>query len=174
MTSISNRKEKWLEADPIRPILWRILHLSQWAAFILSIIAISNSNNRLWQAAIMLVTVMFVGQAFISIVFAMRLKHHLDICHNRAIVMLLSSIPFLTIRVLYAILKVFITTRSVFGKPQPNVVALALMQYLTEFIVVVMYLLVAFSLISPRNKISGEDKDDFRMAALKQAERGST
>lgn len=105
---------------------------------------------------------MFVGQTGISIVFAIRLKHLLQ-NRNWILIILLSSIPFLAIRVLYGLLKVFVTTGSVFGRPGPNVVALAFMQYLMEFIVVTMYLVAAFTITSWKDRKPEKDEEEFRM-----------
>lgn len=110
----------------------------------------------------MIMAVMFAIQAFVSIVFATRLKHLLR-DRNLTLILLLSSIPFLAIRVLYAILKVFVTSGSVFGGSRPDVVAVALMQYLMEIIVVAMYLVAAFSITSWKDERSTKDEEGFRM-----------
>lgn len=120
------------------------------------------SNDNLWKAAVILMAVMFAGQTFISIVFAIRTKHLLGY-HNRIIIILLSSIPFLAVRVLYAILKQFVTTGSVFGGSRPNVVALALMQYLMELIVMAMYLLAGAWATSGTNRKPGKDEEGVPM-----------
>jgi hypothetical protein len=116
-----------------------------------------NSNDHLSKAATIIVAVIFATQAFISNVFAMQIKNYVE-GHKRIMIILISSMPFLTIRVLYGILSTFVTAGSVFGGPRPNVVALALMQYLMEFIVVAMYLVAGLWVTSWRDRKSGEDE----------------
>lgn len=130
----------------------------------------ATSSDDLWKAAIMLMAVMFAGQSFISIAFAIRLKRLLR-DRNWIIIILLSSIPFLAIRVLYAILSVFVTTGSVFGGSRPSVVALALMQYLMEFIAVTMYLVAGFTIASWKGRRLEEDEEGFRMKESSDGDR---
>ncbi|KAK2763921.1 hypothetical protein FQN54_009540 [Arachnomyces sp. PD_36] len=163
-------KQRWLTTDPIPLLLWRVLHWSQWAAFILSIIATADSNDGLWKAAVILMAVMFAGQTFISIVFSLQIKQLLGY-HDRVIIILLSSIPFLMVRVLYAILHVFVTSGSVFGGERPNVVAVALMQYLMEFIAVAMYLAAGFLVTSWKGGEPEADEEELRMVKSRNGDR---
>ncbi|KAL2826499.1 hypothetical protein BDW59DRAFT_161017 [Aspergillus cavernicola] len=123
--------------DPIPPRLWTLLHISQYAAFILSVIYTITGGDRLSYAAAILVACLFIGQAVICVVFYFRLRSHPhhphphpqphqdedeDDKHNpnhdqnpltqsqnaRLILLTLWSIPFLAVRVTYMLLSTFV------------------------------------------------------------------
>ncbi|KAL2865092.1 uncharacterized protein BJX67DRAFT_383091 [Aspergillus lucknowensis] len=63
-----------LPSDPTPPRLWTLLHLSQYAAFILSIVYTTTGKQSLSHAAAVIVTCLFVLQAGIAIAFYVRLR----------------------------------------------------------------------------------------------------
>ncbi|KAL5343240.1 hypothetical protein BJX70DRAFT_394241 [Aspergillus crustosus] len=127
--------------DPIPARLWTLLHLSQWAAFILSIIFATAGGQNLNRAAAVLVTCLFVSQVVISLFFYQRLrstassgsdfdqqilpdKEQPDHAQNnktarRLFLILLCGAPFLAVRVVYMVLSAF-KRNSIFTRVIPN------------------------------------------------------
>ncbi|KAL4887274.1 hypothetical protein BJY04DRAFT_429 [Aspergillus karnatakaensis] len=125
---VMNVKTTLGSSDPIPPRVWLLLHLSQWTAFILSIIYITAGGQNLNRAATVIVTCFFAAQAIISLVFYLRLRsanssveprkeqqaeeekdesvqdHRITM---RLLHILFVSAPFLAVRVVYMILSTF-------------------------------------------------------------------
>jgi hypothetical protein len=137
-----NRKTKSFKPDAIPRIVWNILNAVHWAAFIISIIAAARGSDSLSKATIVLLVVGFAIQAVISLTFLRSIGQFN--CDRFLVLSSPISIPFLTIRVLYGVLSTF-RINSDFGKLNPNIFSLALMQYLMELIVAALFLFVGWS-----------------------------
>ncbi|KAL3418651.1 hypothetical protein PVAG01_10367 [Phlyctema vagabunda] len=157
-------------------ITWRLLHLSQWAAFILSVVGIASGNERLSKAALIIMATIFAVLSFISVAtFILAIPAYILIwsCdqtfgddedtsdllgeRERVFTILVCTVPFLTVRVTYGLLDMFVTRGSTFGGSQPNVVALGLMQYMMECIVATLYITAGFLVASWRKKVLDEE-----------------
>jgi hypothetical protein len=131
--------------DLIPPQVWNYLHWAQLGAFVLSVVGAAGSYQGLVRAAVVIWTVMFIGQSIITITFASRSQ---DTFHyiRQLMEILIYSIPFLVIRMTYALLTTFSLGASPFAGDRPNVVAQSLMQYLMEFATITLFLWAGITL----------------------------
>ena len=164
-------------SDPIHPRVWTLLHLSQYAAFILSVIYSFTSRDDLSHAAAIIVTCLFACQVMICIVFYIRLCsldaatpiherigieedwNHNPKNNKRILLLALCSTPFLAVRVVYTLLSTFASTPEFKGRDldgdgdadtPANVYVVAFMQYMMEFIVFVLFVYSGFVVPSLR------------------------
>ncbi|BCS19462.1 uncharacterized protein APUU_12290A [Aspergillus puulaauensis] len=160
-------------SDPIHPRVWTLLHLSQYAAFILSVIYSFTSRDDLSHAAAIIVTCLFACEVLICIVFYIRLRgdapKHMRIADDdnctqspdktTLLRLALCSTPCLTVRVVYLLLSTFANGPEFQGRDldgdgdadtPANVYIVAFMQYMMEFIVFVLFLYAGFVIPSLR------------------------
>ncbi|KAL4783738.1 hypothetical protein BJX76DRAFT_245232 [Aspergillus varians] len=178
---------------PIRPFIWTLLHLSQYAAFILSIVYTFTGRDDLSHAAAIIVAFLFACQFSICVIFYARLRHTHAGDHkqpsdqgndkktNLLLLLALSSTPFLAVRVIYMLLSTFANSPDFKGKDldgdgdadtPANVYVVAFMQYLMEFIVFALFVYAGF-IMPPLRKAKEVEKvvpEDGLQAGLRRGD----
>ncbi|KAL4795834.1 hypothetical protein BDV19DRAFT_362153 [Aspergillus venezuelensis] len=128
-------------SDPIRPRIWTLLHLAQYAAFILSIVSATQGYQSVGAAAAIIVACLFACQVAICVIFYLRFRADsagvgfqvridTDEANNglakegargtnvtrRLLYLALASTPFLAVRVLYMLLSTFVHSGTFRGR----------------------------------------------------------
>ena len=134
-----------------RPVekAWSFIHIALYVVFTLFIVGVSAPSQDCNKAAAILVAILFAIQAAICVVFFMTFRSR---SYNKGyrdkegglIVVALLSIPFLAVRVAYGLADMFTSDGSAFAS---NVVAMALLQYVMEFVVAALFLYAGFVLL---------------------------
>ncbi|KAF9889632.1 hypothetical protein FE257_007140 [Aspergillus nanangensis] len=131
--------------DPIPPRCWTCLHLAQYAVFILYIVGMAIPNDSVSTAASLMVAGIFAVQSGIAV--WLRIRPESRKCDQRLVTTALLSIPFLAVRVAYGVSLIFVPSD---GPWSANVTAMALLQYLMEFVVMGLFLYTGIALFPPK------------------------
>lgn len=188
MTLKTNKNRKsTFPSDPIHPRVWTLLHLSQYAAFILSVISSFTSGDDLSYAATIIVTALFAVQVIICIIFY--IQHRSDTPNEKLdwkqgldattlLRLALCSAPFLAVRVVYMLLSTFANTPVFKGRDldgdgdvdtPANVYVLAFMQYMMEFGAFALFVYEGFLMPSLRRarRVEKEREHEDRVLELR-------
>ncbi|KAL4920593.1 hypothetical protein BDW62DRAFT_198893 [Aspergillus aurantiobrunneus] len=180
------------DSDPIHRRIWTLLHLSQYAAFTLSVVFTFTSQDSLSHAAAVIVTCLFSCQTLICIVFYIRLRSNSAIHHYtgdddkhqnpqadskkmKILLLALASTPFLTVRALYLLLSTFANSPDFKGRDldgdgdgdgdtPANVYVVAFMQYLMESIVFAIFVFAGFAMPSLREAKEVEKEEESKVS----------
>ena len=136
--------------SPLPPRLFNVLALPTLAALILAIVAGTNANSSKpsdihdghteAKAAVLIFLITFLIQCAIALYSFLSL-HSISQGEKRILFAVTLSIPFLLVRLIYAILVNFDTGSTTFNYTTGSVIVQAFMAIIEEFIVVTLYLI---------------------------------